>query len=79
MNMKIKLTDYQMETAGVTCLDRLHTDLKEELVQHSMIPYLEDEDYVAMLRVVVSIEVILKELMHPDHYFQWKREFGVDL
>ena len=77
--MKIKLTDRQMETAGVTCLDRLHTDLIEELMQHRLVPYLEDEDYVAMLRVVVSVEVILKELMHPDHYFQWKREFGVDL
>ena len=77
--MKIKLSDHQMETAGVTCLDRLHTDLIEELMQHRLVPYLEDEDYVAMLRVVISVEVILKELMHPDHYFQWKREFGVDL
>lgn len=77
--MKIKLSDHQMETAGVTCLDRLHTDLIEELMQHRLVPYLEDEDYVAMLRVVISVEVILEELMHPDHYFQWKREFGVDL
>lgn len=77
--MKIKLSDHQVETAGVTCLDRLHLDLRTELTQHSLEPFLEQEDYVAMLRVVVSIEVIMKELMQPDFYFQWKVENGVNL
>ena len=77
--MKINLTDHQLETAGVTCLDRLHKDLKLELARHKLAPYLDDEDHVAMLRVVVSVEVIMQELMNADFYFQWKVENGVDL
>jgi|TARA_R110000787_G_scaffold87241_1_gene185907 hypothetical protein len=77
--MKIKLSDHQVETAGVTCLDRLHLDLRVELTQHSLEPYLDEEDYVALLRVLVSIEVIMGQLMHPDLYFQWKVDNGVDL
>ena len=77
--MKIKLNEVQVEQAGVTCLDQLHADIKAELTQHSIESYLDAEDYVAMLRTVVSIEVIMKELMHPDIYFMWKLENGVNL
>jgi len=77
--MNLKLDAVQVEQVGVTCLDLLHADIKAELVQHEMEPYLDAEDYVAMLRTVVSIEVIMKELMHPDLYFVWKLENGVNL
>jgi len=77
--MKLKLDAVQVEQVGVTCLDQLHFDLKLELLQHEAEPYLDDEDYVAMLRTVVSIEVIMKELMHEDMYFIWKLENGVNL
>ncbi len=77
--MKIKLNEVQVEQVGVTCLDQLHADIKAELVQHEIESYLDAEDYVAMLRTVVSIEVIMKELMHPDIYFMWKLENGVNL
>ena len=77
--MKLKLNEAQVEQVGVTCLDQLHSDIKEELAQHSIKPYLDDEDRVAMLRTVVSIEVIMKEIMHPYLYPSWKLENGVDL
>jgi len=77
--MKLKLNEVQVEQVGVTCLDQLHFDLKCELIQHEAEPYLDDEDYVAMLRTVVSIEVIMKELMHEDIYFIWKLENGINL
>ena len=77
--MKLKLNEVQVEQVGVTCLDVLHADIKAELTQHSIESYLDAEDYVAMLRTVVSIEVIMKELMNPDMYFIWKLENGVNL
>ena len=77
--MRLKLNEVQVEQVGVTCLDQLHADIKAELTQHSIESYLDAEDYVAMLRTVVSIEVIMKELMHPDIYFIWKLENGVNL
>ena len=77
--MKLKLDAVQVEQVGVTCLDRLHSDLKLELVQHDAEPYLDTEDYAIMLRTVVSIEVIMKELMQEDIYFIWKLENGINL
>lgn len=79
VSMKLKLNEGQVEQVGVTCLDQLHSDLKAELTKHSIESYLDTEDYVAMLRTVVSIEVIMKELMQSDLYFIWKLENGVDL
>ena len=79
VSMKLKLNEAQVEQVGVTCLDQLHSDLKKELAQHSIESYLDAEDRVAMLHTVVSIEVIMKELMHTDIYSVWKLENGVDL
>jgi hypothetical protein len=78
--MKLKLSALQVEQVGVTCLDRLHSDLTSELIENAtMGSYLEPEDIQAMQRVVVSIEVIMQELMHPDIYLTWKLETGVEL
>jgi hypothetical protein len=78
--MKLKLSEVQIEQVGVTCLDRLHNDLTSELIENAtMGSYLHPEDIQAMQRVVVSIEVIMQELMHPDVYLVWKLETGVDL
>ena len=77
--MKLKLDEVQVEQVGVMCLTQLHQDIKEELTVNSIVPCLDDEDYVAMLRVLVSIEVILQELMQPNTYYLWKLEKGVDL
>ena len=77
--MQLELNLVQVEQVGVKCLELLHTDIKEELVQHEIEPYLDAEDYVAMLRTIVSIEVLLKDLMQPTAYFIWKLENGVNL
>ena len=77
--MKLKLNEVQVEQVGVTCLDVLHADIKAELVQHSIESYLDAEDYVAMLRTIVSIEVVMKEMMNPDVYYIWKEQYGVNL
>jgi hypothetical protein len=78
--MKLKLSEVQVEQVGVTCLDRLHNDLTSELIENAtMGSNLDPEEIQAMQRVVVSIEVIMQELMHPDIYLMWKLETGVEL
>tara|TARA_R110002126_G_scaffold150036_3_gene296097 strand:- start:125 stop:364 length:240 start_codon:yes stop_codon:yes gene_type:complete len=79
--MKLKLSEVQVEQVGVTCLDKLHHDIGLELVENAINggSGLEPDEVQAMLRILVSIEVVMKELMHPDIYFVWKLESGVDL
>jgi len=77
--MKLKLSDVQVEQVGVTCLDQLHFDLKQEIYANDLDPYLDSDDLVAMIRTVISVEVIMQELMHPTVYELWKRENGIEL
>jgi hypothetical protein len=77
--MKLKLTDTQMEQVTVTYLDQLHYDLKSELVAHDIEPYLDAEDAVDVTRSIIAIEVIMKDLMFADFYYQWKLANGVEL
>jgi|TARA_R110000744_G_scaffold24519_1_gene61403 hypothetical protein len=77
--MKLKLEPLQMEQVAVTYLDQLHHDLKEELTAHDNESYLDKDDVVDITRSVIAIEIIMKDLMDKDFYFQWKRENGVDL
>jgi len=77
--MKLKLTDVQMEQVTVTCLDQLHYDLKAELTSHEIDPYLDAEDAVDVTRSIIAIEIIMKDLMFADFYYQWKLANGVEL
>jgi len=77
--MKLKLNDVQMEQITVTCLDQLHHDLKAELTSHEIDPYLDAEDAVDVTRSIIAIEIIMKDLMFVDFYYQWKLENGVEL
>lgn len=77
--MKLKLTDVQMEQITVTYLDQLHYDLKAELTTNDMEPYLEADEVVDLTRSIIAIEIIMRDLMFADYYYQWKVENGVEL
>jgi len=77
--MKLKITDVQMEQITVTYLDQVHHDLKEELIANGMDPYLDADEVVNLTRSIIAIEVIMRDLMYSDYYYQWKLENGVEL
>jgi len=77
--MKLKLSDVQMEQITVTYLDQMHHDLKEELIANDMDPYLDADEVVDITRSIIAIEVIMRDLMYADYYYQWKLESGVEL
>jgi len=77
--MKLKLKPCQMEQITVTYLDQLHYDLKEELLAHDIDPYLDADDVVEVTRSIIAIEVVMKDLMFEDFYYQWKLVNGVEL
>tara|TARA_R110000803_G_scaffold20584_1_gene52806 strand:+ start:532 stop:789 length:258 start_codon:yes stop_codon:yes gene_type:complete len=79
LEMKLKLEPRQMEQVTVSYLDQFHHDLKEELTAHDNDPYLDKDDVVDVTRSIIAIEIIMKDLMDKDFYFQWKRENGVEL
>jgi len=77
--MKLKLTDVQMEQITVTYLDQVHHDLKCELEANDIEPYLDYQDLAEVTRSIIAIEIIMKDLMFADFYYQWKLENGVEL
>jgi len=54
-------------------LDQFHSDLKEEL------EYGDNGDKPEVLRLLIAIETIFKELMLPHEYLIWKNVSGVEL
>jgi len=54
-------------------LDQFHSDLKEEL------EYGDNADKPEVLRLLIAIETIFKELMLPQEYLIWKSVSGVEL
>jgi len=77
--MKLNLKACQMEQITVTYLEQMHHDLKCELQVHDVDPYLELDDLADVIRSVIAIEIVMKELMFEDAYYQWKLENGVEL
>jgi len=77
--MKLTLKPCQMEQITVTCLDQLHHDLKEELTAHDIDPYLDMESVAEVIRSIIAIEIVMKDLMYEDMYMVWKLENGVEL
>jgi|TARA_R110002072_G_scaffold294870_1_gene465372 hypothetical protein len=54
-------------------LDQFHSDLKEEL-EHG-----DKDDAPEVLRLILAIETVFKELMLPQEYFVWKLSSGLDI
>jgi hypothetical protein len=77
--MKLKLKPCQMEQITVTHLDQIHFELKSELLQNDIEPYLDYEDLAEVIRSIIAIEVVMRDLMFEDAYFIWKSENGVEL
>ena len=78
--MELKLKDVQMEEITVAYLGRVHNDLKNELYANEIECFtLDYADVCEVLRSVVAIETVLKDLMYAEDYFVWKLENGVEL
>jgi len=77
--MKLTLKPCQMEQITVTYLDQMHHDLKEELSSHDIDPYLDMESVAEVIRSIIAIEIVMKDLMYEDMYMVWKLENGVEL
>jgi len=77
--MKLNLKECQAEQITVTYLDQVHHDLKCELQVHDIDPYLDPHDLADVIRSVIAIEIIMKDLMFEDAYYVWKSENGVEL
>lgn len=73
-NMQIHLNDLvDVEAITKLTLDQFHNDLREELTHG------DSEDKPEVLKLIIAIETIFKELMLPQEYLIWKSAFGVEL
>tara|TARA_R100000935_G_C2689797_1_gene106038 strand:+ start:87 stop:323 length:237 start_codon:yes stop_codon:yes gene_type:complete len=78
--MKLKMTEAQIEKVTVACLDSLHYDFKKELAALDVeATIFEAEEIAQLTRSIIAIEIIMKDLMYPDFYYNWKIENGVEL
>jgi len=68
-----------MEQITVTHLDQMHYELKSELEANDIEPYLDFEDMSEVIRSIIAIEVVMRDLMFEDTYYIWKLENGVEL
>lgn len=68
-----------MEQITVTHLDQIHFELKSELEHNDIEPYLDFEDLAEVIRSIIAIEVVMRDLMFEDAYYIWKSENGVEL
>ena len=75
----IKLNPCQMEQVTVTYLEQLHADISEELEQHSLEAFLQDEDFFELVHTMSAIEVVMKELLFAPDYYEWKAKYGLDM
>jgi len=73
-NMSVQLNDLvDIEQITVICLGQFHSDLKEEM------EFGDKDDAPEVLRLIVAIETIFKEIMRPEDYFAWKTNTGFDI
>ena len=77
--MKLKLKTSQMEQVTVTHLDKVHYELKSELSANDIEPHLDFEGMSEVIRSIIAIEVVMRDLMFEDAYYIWKSENGVEL
>lgn len=75
----VKLKPCQMEQVTVTYLEQLHADIGEELEQHTLEPFLQEEDFFDLIHTMSAIEVVMKELVFEPDYYEWKAKYGLDL
>jgi len=68
-----------MEQITVTHLDQIHFELKSELEHNDIEPYLDFEDMSEVIRSIIAIEVVMRDLMYDDAYLIWKLKNGVEL
>ena len=72
--MSVQLNDLvDIEQITVICLGQFHSDLKEEM------EFGDKDDVPEVLRLIIAIETIFKEIMRPEDYFAWKLSSGLDL
>tara|TARA_R110000796_G_scaffold87367_2_gene188593 strand:+ start:401 stop:631 length:231 start_codon:yes stop_codon:yes gene_type:complete len=72
--MQIHLNDLvDVEAITKLTLDQFHNDLREELAHG------DNDDKPEVLKLIIAIETIFKELMLPKEYLIWKSAFGVEL
>ena len=72
--MSVQLNDLvDIEQITVICLGQFHSDLKEEM------EFGDKDDVPEVLRLIIAIETIFKELMRPEEYFLWKLSSGFDI
>jgi len=72
--MSMNLNDLvDIEQITVICLGQFHSDLKEEM------EFGDKDDRPEVLRLIVAIETIFKEIMRPEDYFAWKINKGFDI
>ena len=77
--MKLKLKPCQMEQITVTHLDQMHYELKQELEANDIEPYLDFSSMSEVIRSIIAIEVVMRDLMFEDAYYIWKSENGLEL
>ena len=72
--MSVQLNDLvDIEQITVICLGQFHSDLKEEM------EFGDKDDVPEVLRLIIAIETIFKEIMRPEDYFAWKVSNGLDM
>jgi len=70
----VQLNDLvDIEQITVICLGQFHSDLKEEM------EFGDKDDRPEVLRLIIAIETIFKEIMRPEDYFAWKTNIGFDI
>ena len=73
------ITHKQAERITADHLKEIHFEMIEELQRDKEERSLTNEELYSMLENVISIEVIMKELVFPDQYMEWKLAHGLDL
>jgi len=68
----------QAEKVTVKTLMDIHQDMIEELQHYDKENGLELEDYHRLIKSVISIEVIMRELLREEEYIIWKCLYGID-
>jgi len=72
--MSVNLNDLvDIEQITLICLGQFHNDLKEEM------EFGDKDDVPEVLRLIIAIETIFKEIMRPEDYFAWKTRTGFDI
>tara|TARA_B110000879_G_C10781154_1_gene359036 strand:+ start:334 stop:579 length:246 start_codon:yes stop_codon:yes gene_type:complete len=79
MNVIHSITHKQAERITADHLKEIHFEMIEELQRNNEERSLTHTEHYSMIETVISIEVIMKELVFPDQYMEWKLAHGLDL